>query len=78
MSDLIALLRLRYRLAERIYFHPSKQCTASMVGRAILHSGFLDHRSLLNRFGDDTLLQSLAEGGTAVEEASQSANVGSR
>lgn len=61
LSQALALLRLRYVLAERIYYHHSKMCTSAMVSAAIQYSGFPADRDELSRLGDDGLLTAIAQ-----------------
>jgi len=65
ISEVINLLRLRYWLAERVYFHPKKMITSAMISKAVYASG-LDSQDLWSK-GDDELLHLLAD-----EEKTQS------
>ncbi len=60
VSDIVNLLRVRYRLAERVYYHHSKMKTGAMLGRAVLDSEFMNDRDALYEHGDDSLLLHLA------------------
>ncbi|MDI3297817.1 MAG: HD domain-containing protein [Bacillota bacterium] len=63
-SEVIQVLRTRYFLTERVYFHHAKVASGAMVSRAVetaLEAGALDEARLL-AFGDQTLLAWLAEG----------------
>jgi HD superfamily phosphohydrolase len=61
ITDIMSLLRLRYRLAERVYYHHTKIKFGAMIGRAVLEvDEFLD-RDKLYDFGDDKLIEYLAE-----------------
>jgi len=44
-SEIVALLRLRYTLGERIYYHPIKNVASAMISKAVELSG-LSHRAL--------------------------------
>lgn len=59
-SEVLQVLRTRYFLTERIYFHHTKVCSGAMVAKAVelaLDLGF-EERDLL-RLSDDTLLDRL-------------------
>jgi HD superfamily phosphohydrolase len=58
ISEVINLLRLRYWLAERVYFHPKKMITSAMISKAVYPSG-LNSQDLWSK-GDDELLHLLA------------------
>ncbi len=62
LSELVNLLRIRYTLSERVYFHHSKIASGAMISKAVelaLQDG-LDPRELWG-LKDDTLLQVLRE-----------------
>ncbi|MBX5464489.1 MAG: HD domain-containing protein [Clostridia bacterium] len=63
-SEVIQVLRTRYFLTERVYFHHAKVASGAMVSRAVetvLEAGGVDEERLL-RLGDQTLLEWLAGG----------------
>jgi HD superfamily phosphohydrolase len=72
-SEVVKLLSYRYELAERVYFHHSKNAASVMIGRAVQEAGFatgtpdpqLDENFL--RLSDDLLLEALANKG--IQEA---------
>jgi HD superfamily phosphohydrolase len=53
-SEIVGLLRLRYTLGERIYFHPTKSVASAMISKAVEMSG-LTHRPL-SQLRDEELL----------------------
>jgi HD superfamily phosphohydrolase len=53
-SEILHLLRLRYTLGERIYYHPTKAAASAMIAKAVEMSG-LSHRSLVS-LRDEELL----------------------
>ncbi|MBI4187470.1 MAG: HD domain-containing protein [Chloroflexi bacterium] len=59
ISEVINLLRLRYWLAERVYFHPKKMITSAMISKAVYASGLKSEE--LWAKGDDELLHLLAD-----------------
>jgi len=59
MTDIVSLLRLRYRLAERVYYHHTKMKFGAMIGRAVMESDLYPDRDKLYKFTDDTLLEYL-------------------
>jgi len=65
LSELVNLLRIRYTLGERVYYHQAKISTSAMVARAV-HSAMQDESEnkltmeKLLSFGDDQLLSYLA------------------
>jgi HD superfamily phosphohydrolase len=62
-SEVIQLLRTRYFLTERVYFHHTKVIAGAMISKAVeasLDSGELTEANLLE-LGDATLLQRLEE-----------------
>jgi hypothetical protein len=67
LTDLVSLLHLRYRLAERVYYHHTKMKLGAMIGRAVLESEFASDRRTLYPFGDDALLEHLRRGGAKRE-----------
>jgi hypothetical protein len=62
LSELVNLLRIRYTLSERVYFHHTKIASGAMISRAVeiaLKEGFpIDE---LRRLKDETLLWSLQQ-----------------
>jgi HD superfamily phosphohydrolase len=61
ISEVIHLLRIRYFLSERVYFHHTKTASGAMISRAVeeaLHQGL--QLSDLEKLGDETLLYRLA------------------
>lgn len=62
LSEVVHLLRIRYTLSERVYFHHTKLASGAMISRAVelaLAEG-LDPRELW-RLGDETLMWTLSE-----------------
>jgi hypothetical protein len=66
VSEILYLLRLRYLLGERVYYHPTRIAASTMVARAIQESSInnreelLDVRGSLGGFGDDELIRKMA------------------
>lgn len=63
-SEVIQLLRTRYFLTERVYFHHTKVIAGAMISKAVeagLDSGGLTENDLLE-LGDATLLRQLEQG----------------
>ena len=58
LSETLNLLRLRYTLAERVYYHHTKAATAAMLSKAVECAQGLEERDLLY-LGDDALLSKL-------------------
>lgn len=59
-SEVLQLLRTRYFLTERVYFHHTKVCSGAMVAKAVelaLEQGFREEDLL--ELGDETLLRRL-------------------
>lgn len=59
ITDIIALLRLRSTLAEKVYYHPNKMLTSAMISRAVQSVGMKDEQ--LMELTDDELLNQLAD-----------------
>jgi HD superfamily phosphohydrolase len=59
ISEVMNLLRMRYWLAERVYFHPKKMITSAMISKAV-HASGLSSQDLWSK-GDDELLLLLAD-----------------
>jgi len=59
VTDIIALLRLRSTLAEKVYYHPNKMLTSAMISRAVYAAGMKEEQ--LMGFTDDRLLNQLAD-----------------
>ncbi|MCX5998689.1 MAG: HD domain-containing protein [Chloroflexi bacterium] len=57
VSDVIHLLRLRYSLAEKVYYHPNKMVTSAMLSKAVFCSGIDEDN--LTRMNDETLMSKL-------------------
>ena len=72
-SGALSLLRLRYRLAESVYYHHSKMCTSAMIAAAVQKSPFGDDRDALYRYGDDGLVAAI-EGNKDRSAGSEIAN----
>jgi len=74
ISEVMHLLRLRYSLAEKVYFHHAKVIASAMVieamQAALLHNGseFSETNLCKMRFGDDELLIKLREKGGPLAE----------
>ncbi|MBI2195124.1 MAG: HD domain-containing protein [Planctomycetes bacterium] len=72
LSELVHLLRLRYTLTERVYYHHGKVVAGAMISRALelaLRAGRLKREELLN-LRDDSFLYLLGERCRGDEEAS--------
>lgn len=62
LSELINLLRIRYTLSERVYFHHTKLASGAMISKAVelaLELGF--SKKKLMTLGDQTLIWSIRE-----------------
>lgn len=59
ITDIIALLRLRATLAEKVYYHPNKMLTSAMISRAVQSAGMKEEQ--LMELTDDKLLGQLAD-----------------
>ena len=62
LSELVNLLRIRYTLSERVYFHHTKLSSGAMISKTVelaLGSGF--DRSELRTLRDDTLIWTLRQ-----------------
>lgn len=66
VSEILYLLRLRYFLGERVYYHPTKIVASTMVARAVQEmfprngrGRLLDVKGPLRGFGDDELVRRL-------------------
>lgn len=66
-SEVIKLLNYRYELAERVYFHHSKNAASVMIGRAVQEAGLArgasssdDDERVFYWLTDETLLSALA------------------
>jgi HD superfamily phosphohydrolase len=53
-SEVMGLLRLRYTLGERVYYHPIKNVASAMVSKAVELAG-LSHRAVVGLRDDDFL-----------------------
>ncbi len=68
-SEIIKVLEYRYELAERVYFHHSKNAASVMIGRAVHEGGLAtgENSDVLDRnfhwLSDELLLHSLANPG---------------
>lgn len=65
ISELIQLLEIRYFLAERVYFHHTKQISSAMIASAVFHALNQEKNKLslkkLYKLGDDDLLNVLKD-----------------
>lgn len=59
ITDIIALLRLRSMLAEKVYYHPNKMLTSAMVSRAVQSAAMKEEQ--LMRLTDEALLNDLVD-----------------
>ena len=61
LSDLTRLLEARYLIAERVYFHPAKIVSGTMLGRSLLEANLAEKLSEVDLYShsDDTLLRFL-------------------
>ena len=60
-SEILHLLRLRYSLGERVYYHKTKMVTAAMLGRAFMESKLKPEH--FYALGDERALALIAEKG---------------
>ena len=58
LSETLNLLRLRYTLSERVYYHHTKAATAAMLSKAVECASGLTERGLLS-LGDEALMGKL-------------------
>jgi len=58
LNEILNLLRLRYTLAERVYYHHAKACSAAMLSKAVECAADLREADLLG-IGDEGLLSRL-------------------
>jgi HD superfamily phosphohydrolase len=56
LSEVIQLLRSRYSLGEKVYYHHTKQVTSAMVSKAVYLSGYYQNLQRLCQLGDEDLL----------------------
>lgn len=73
LSELVNLLRLRYNLTERVYYHHAKVAAGAMISKALelcLQAGEVTPDDLLDR-KDDSFLDLLARRGKNVPGVSQ-------
>jgi len=73
LSELVNLLRLRYNLTERVYYHHAKVAAGAMISKALelcLQAGVVTAADLLDR-KDDSFLDLLARRGSAVSGVSE-------
>lgn len=56
LSEVIQLLRSRYSLGEKVYYHHTKQVTSAMVSKAVYLSGYHQNLQRLCQLGDEDLL----------------------
>ncbi len=68
VSDMLYLLRLRYFLGERVYYHPTKIAASTMIARAVQEvfprarrKDLMDLKGPLHGFGDDELIRYLLD-----------------
>lgn len=66
ITDIVALLRLRSTLAEKVYYHPNKMLTSAMISRAVQSAGIKVEQ--LMGLTDDKLLNDLADKKKTKEE----------
>jgi len=59
LSEVIQLLRSRYSLGEKVYYHHTKQITSAMVSKAVYISGYHQNLQQLCQLGDEGLLTDL-------------------
>lgn len=59
LTELYHLLRIRYTLAERVYFHETKLAFDAMLDKAVYHSELRQQRSRIDALGDEGLLNYL-------------------
>lgn len=59
LSEVIQLLRSRYSLGEKVYYHHTKQVTSAMVSKAVYLSGYHQNLQQLCQLGDEDLLTNL-------------------
>ena len=56
MSEVIQLLRARYSLGEKVYYHHTKQITSAMVSKAVYLLGLHQDITRLCKMGDEELI----------------------
>ncbi|MDQ7780607.1 MAG: HD domain-containing protein [Planctomycetota bacterium] len=61
LSEVLNLLRLRYNLSERVYYHHTKIASGAMLAKAVESSPAIDER-FLTQVRDDELLAELEHG----------------
>jgi len=59
LSEVVHLLRARYSLGEKVYYHHTKQVTSAMISKAVYLAGYHRDASSLCKQGDEALLISL-------------------
>ncbi len=70
LSEVVHLLRARYSLGEKVYYHHTKQITSAMISKAVYLAGYHRDVQSLCRLGDEAVLISL-QSQTASPEAKQ-------
>jgi len=65
LSEVIQLLRARYSLGEKVYYHHTKQVTSAMVSKAVYLSGYHQDIQQLCKWGDEDLLTELQQQNTS-------------
>jgi HD superfamily phosphohydrolase len=68
VSEILHLLRLRYSLAEKVYYHPAKISSSTMISEAVRRSAPLLKRKLVE-LGDEALLEELRANGDAATQS---------
>lgn len=61
MSEIVQLLRARYSLGEKVYYHHTKQITAAMISKAVYLSGLYKNPAQLCKMGDEELITKMEE-----------------
>lgn len=56
MSEVTQLLRARYSLGEKVYYHPAKQITSAMVSKGVYLLGLYKDPTRLCQMGDEELI----------------------
>lgn len=61
LTEMENLLRIRYTLAERVFYHPTKLAADAMLDKAVFHSDVRADRAIIDWLGDEGLLNYLAQ-----------------
>lgn len=61
LTEIEHLLRIRYTMAERAFYHPTKLAADAMLDKAIFHSDVRRNRTVIDWLGDEGLLNYLEQ-----------------